>query len=317
MKKTWQSLLAASALVLLAVGMAAAPATAEPLKVRTEPATQVGAFSARLNGEVYIPWFSEQTAWAGYAYGLTASYGSETDFVLIKNQYGWVDAARLVEGLKPETTYHYMFGALNEEGEVSEGSDMTFTTSSLPRFEAASYPANLKAEQRGNDPISVDVENGSLTCKSITATGTLGATAVKATLTPVFSGCQLLGFAATVNTNGCTLQLVAGDPNTSTGKLDIACPAGQAISVTAGTCGITIPAQAGLSPVRMTSETLTEPDSLDLGFYVSGLTYTKTKDGFACPFQGTGTRADGALEGGQLLTATNASGSPILLKIGY
>jgi len=314
--RTLRALLGISALALT-LGGSAAPASATPPAINVPPPSNVGAYSATLNGSVYVPWFSEQTRLTGYQYGPTSSYGFETPTTFVHEEYGWVQVPETIEGLAPETTYHYKFGAMNENAEISESGDLTFTTSSLPRFEAASYPANLKAVQQASSKLSVGVEAGSLTCSSITGTGSIGSTAQKVTLTPTFSECQALGLSATVTTNGCTLKVVAGDPGTWTAKLEVACPEGKAIQVAAGTCKFEIPAQVNAKPAKTSRNTSTEPDSIDVQYNVSNLTYTKTNDGILCPFKGTGTKEDGTLTGGQSLTATNGSGTPILLDIGY
>jgi hypothetical protein len=314
-KRSLRGLLGIAALSLLAV--AAAPATASAFTVNTSPASNVGAYSATLNGSVYIPVVYGESALAGYEYGPTTAYGSYTQEVLIENAYGWVSVPQLVENLAPETTYHFRFGAMDKSGKISYGEDRTFTTSSLPRFEAASYPASLTAAQRGSNPLSISMEAGSLTCNSITGAGTLGSTASKATLTPSFSECSAFGNTAAVKTNGCTLKVQAGDSGTWSAKLDVACPEGQAIEVNAASCAVSIPAQTGRTVARTSRDTSTEPNSIDVDFDISNLTYQVTNDGFLCKFNGTGTRGDGGVDGSMDLTAKNGSGTPILLKIGY
>ena len=58
--------------------------------------------------------------------------------------------------------------------------------------------------------------------------------------------------------------------------------------VTAGTCEVDIPAQSGIAGLELELETL----SLAINFkFSAGLTLTVTKDGFLCPFSGTGTKS--------------------------
>ena len=84
----------------------------------TEPATDVGATGATLNGTVDAP------TNAHFEYGTTTAYGLETESQPVPAG----PVSDEVEGLTVDTTYHYRI--VSDEG---EGEDMTFTTAGPPR----------------------------------------------------------------------------------------------------------------------------------------------------------------------------------------
>ena len=301
---------------LLAV-VAASTAWATPFTVKTEPATKIGAYRAQLNGS-----YSGQGEGGAYSfeYGITTSYGKQTPFTLISptNSSEWRTAAAQIEGLQPATTYHYVFGTWTNKGETSMGADRTFTTRSAPRFEAAEYYADVTAKQQASDPVLLSIEGGVLNCDEVGATGRMQTATGSLKLTPTFSVCRLGEIQEVqVSVNGCQYVLHPGDSGGPTTTMDIVCPAGQSIGVQAANCNFNIPAQTGLAPITSTHNTASTPDTITVDYDVAGVTYTKTKDGFLCPFNGTGTRTDGGLSGKQTLSAVDATGTPVDLKIGY
>ncbi|HST68763.1 MAG TPA: hypothetical protein VLI94_03790, partial [Solirubrobacterales bacterium] len=125
---------------------------------------------------------------------------------------------------------------------------------------------------------------------------------------------------ATVTTSGCAYVLHLGEQTAEdkfTSTFDIACEAGKAIKVTAGNCEIEITAQTGLKSVALNSDTeaLPKPD-ITFDPEVSGLAYTVLKDGFLCPFGGTGAKTDGKFQAFEPITLTGQSPSNPETKVG-
>jgi len=177
-------------------------------------------------------------------------------------------------------------------------------------FQADQYPATLNAQQAAGDPLVLGVEEGTLTCSTATATGSLPSGADQTLqLAPSFSGCVMLGREAAVSMNGCTYQFHGGSGATK--PMDILCPAGKEITVSAGTCRISISAQTGLSAVEASNDTASKPQKLNLDIGVTGLTYTKTLDGLLCQFKGTGTKTDGTYAGTLSVSGANAESKAI------
>lgn len=311
------SLLIGAALALSLLTSASASATA--FKVRTDPATGVGAYQATLNG-AYKP--QQESGIYGYEYGPTTAYGQETTPGQIQPEEAWLpyrSTPQKVFNLQPETTYHFRYVVLSFNGELSYGEDKMFTTKSIPRFEAASYYADVTAKQSAEAPVVLSTEGGNLGCAEVGATGRMQAATSSLKMTPSFSGCKFDSFENTVTValNGCQYVYHPGDSGGPSTTMDVACPEGKAIEVSAGTCGFSIPTQTGLKTIRATNIAATNPDTVSLEFEVSGLTYNKTKDGFGCKFNGTGTLSNASLSGTQTLSAVDSSSAPIDLKIGY
>lgn len=300
--------------------LTAGSAMATPFTVKTEPASNIGAYKVQFNGAYFGQGAS---GWYGFEYGTTTAYGSESDrYEILPYSSGWISAPGTVEGLQPETTYHFRFGAMTLNGEVSYGADRTFTTRSVPRFEASEYTANVSSQQQGSDPVIFSTEAGKLKCTSVTASGSMPAATSSLKLTPSFpdaSGCEFrksngqeLFAEAEVAVNGCQFIYHPGDSGGPTTTMDIACTEGRSIEVTTGTCKFSIGSQSGLGMITSTLNSLTNPDTIDMNLNVSGFKYTKIKDAWLCPFIGTGTAQDGGISGSQALSASAGD-----LKIGY
>jgi hypothetical protein len=94
-----------------------------PPIVTTNPATNVTASSARLNGSV-DPHGLSSTVY--FQYGRTTSYGARTpNQTKTGNNYQNVSA--IIGGLSAHTTYHFRMVGSNVAG-TRNGNDKTFTT---------------------------------------------------------------------------------------------------------------------------------------------------------------------------------------------
>lgn len=94
----------------------------------TEAASAVTGHSARLMGRVDPNGVATSYR---FEYGLTTAYGSSAPETpqSVGSGADFVEVSRMVEGLKPGTTYHYRVVASNGEGKTFYGQDMTLTTS--------------------------------------------------------------------------------------------------------------------------------------------------------------------------------------------
>ena len=100
------------------------PTTVQPPTVITTAATSVGSTTATLNGTVN-PNGAETTVFLEY--GLDVSYGSLSAPIVIPAGNGAVPVFANIEGLLPNTTYHFRVVAINEADTIA-GDDLTFTT---------------------------------------------------------------------------------------------------------------------------------------------------------------------------------------------
>lgn len=164
-------------------------------------------------------------------------------------------------------------------------------------FTSTSYPAKPHgANSQG--ALVLMTEAGSITCAS-TYEGSLVAASSTMSIGAKYFLCTAFGFVgATVATNECNYRLhvneLLGETGTSLGTFDVVCPSGKAIRVTASTCEMEIGSQNGLSPVSFIS--FAGSGSITVKFEngsIPGFAYTVTKDGFLCPFSGTGKKEGG------------------------
>ena len=174
-------------------------------------------------------------------------------------------------------------------------------------FTAEKYPATIEGTQVGEHVFSVE-DSLTVKCGRATFHGTLSAASSTITMVPTYQECVAYGFLnSTVNFNGCTYLFHAGvevSADKHAGSVDIICPSGGFIAIVAGTCETQIPPQTGLNTNNI--ENNTSPMDATATGSLTGITYTKTKDGFLCPLTGTGTKTDGGYAG--TATAIGKSG---------
>ena len=158
-------------------------------------------------------------------------------------------------------------------------------------------------------------------CKTIAFSGALTAAATSLTTNPLTSECRAFGFlTSTVLLNGCQYRfnVGAGEKDNFAGTVDLVCPAGKMIQIQASTCEVQIPPQNGLGPIEyenLTEETKEIPKpSVAVYFEITSLTYTKTKDGLACPLAGTGTSNIGVILG-SVFAHAESGGFPVSLTV--
>jgi hypothetical protein len=169
---------------------------------------------------------------------------------------------------------------------------------------ADEYAATLNGQQ--TVATEFDIEGNDATCESASLSGTLSEPAEAVSLTPSYSGCSAFGFvAATINPSGCSFVLHAGseiEEDRFAGTADVSCETGKKITIVASTCEAQIGSQSGLSKVEFTNHLASSPVAIAVAHSITGLKYNKTKDGFLCPFKGTG-EVTGAYTGTQLVKA--------------
>jgi len=183
---------------------------------------------------------------------------------------------------------------------------------------AESTPLTLTGAQEGTDVIKV--HGGEIKCSKVSYTGTISSSpASTLTLTPNFLSCTFAGLIASVQLNGCVYLVHVGTTfaSTASGTLDIVCPAGKEITVTApslGTpkCTVHIPAQTGLESVAVTNLGSGSTREVTVSFGVGGgLTSLKYSQTSGTAETGNCATADNTTSGTQtaalLLTAENAS----------
>ena len=107
-----------------------------PPLVRDVAADEIETRSARLRGKVRP---NSQATYYYFEYGPSADYGMQTDMAYAGSSYDLDYVAGEVEGLQPETKYHYRVVAENDAG-VTIGPDRVFLTAALERLEPVLPP---------------------------------------------------------------------------------------------------------------------------------------------------------------------------------
>jgi len=166
-------------------------------------------------------------------------------------------------------------------------------------IEGTTGPFTVKAHQVSEENHVFTIEGGLTTkCKTASFEGTqAGTSATTLQVHPVYGGCTAFGLSATINTHSCNYEFL--EPTGTgpfTGKVNIVGCGTEPIQITAGTCEVTVGNQGPLSQVTYENLART-PKEVLVKAEVSGIRYTKVKDGFLCPLNGTGTLEDGTYKG--------------------
>lgn len=175
-------------------------------------------------------------------------------------------------------------------------------------FTATKYPAIITGEQEEK---GAGIENffevnagkvAKTECEIAKFKGTLAAASETLSMAPTYEKCSTtLGTAATIDTEGCTYLFHAGAVIAGTGEdswsgtVDIVCPAGKKIKVTAPSgaigCTIEIGSQNGLGAITYTNITTAKPEDVTVDVNVEKIAYNVVNN-FACPLT-TGNFANG------------------------
>ena len=181
----------------------------------------------------------------------------------------------------------------------------TGASAASAQVKSSSYPSTLTGSQVGSHVFTID-GGFTVVCPVAFFGGVLKEEAsTVGGVTAEYKGngenqCEAFGLSATVSMNGCTYTFHDTNVVTvgveHTGTVDLVCPAGKAVTLIYGTCEVQIGSQTGLGPVVYRDDGTT--NHLTLNPNVSkAITYNKTKDGFLCPLNGTGEKADGSYAG--------------------
>ncbi|HEY5708026.1 MAG TPA: S8 family serine peptidase [Solirubrobacterales bacterium] len=135
--------------------------------IEIQSASSVAPTKATLNGDVN-PNGSETTY--QFEYGTTKEYGSKAPASpkSIGSGTSPVEVSEKIEGLKPETTYHFRLVATNGKG-TTEGTDQTFTT---PAWEILSTPNPKEASD--SNLYDVSCEPSTNVCTAVGKSTTSG-----------------------------------------------------------------------------------------------------------------------------------------------
>jgi len=168
------------------------------------------------------------------------------------------------------------------------------------QFTASSYPTTVTATSAlGNDDFKT--EAGSVECAGHFE-GTSAEASSTMTIKANYTGCKAFGFAeASVNMNGCDYVFH------SNGEVDLECSGTNKVVITAAACEVQIGSQTGLKSVTLNNGS----GDITAQANVGGIAYTVTKDGFLCPFNGTGAKTGATYTQNSAITVKSTGSSTV------
>jgi hypothetical protein len=171
-----------------------------------------------------------------------------------------------------------------------------------PQFTCSKYPCTATGTSAEGAEVFT-TPGGTVTCHASyvvegkgTNTDIHAATSV-VTVTPTYSNCKAFGFLnATVNMTGCDYEFTATEATVLNSVYDhhvaIRCPIGKSIDIVASTCEVDVGEAGNTSLTQVKTTNLADgrvtvtPEIGPAG--APQITMNVTKDGFLCPFAGTG-----------------------------
>jgi hypothetical protein len=147
-------------------------------------------------------------------------------------------------------------------------------------LDVGANPAWLTAEQAAGlavPKLTLTASGLVVKCQAARLEATTQAANVQeATAIPSYSdpGCTFGGTSMTVDVNGCKYTITGAGEPALTAKLDIVgCESGKHLTVTQGTCELTIPEQNGLSHVVFSNVAGSKPTHAVISVTFQGITY--------------------------------------------
>jgi hypothetical protein len=175
--------------------------------------------------------------------------------------------------------------------------------SAATEFHAEKAPVTLTGTQHAGEDVFV-TDAGKVSCEEATYTGSQATvTSLTSSATPKYSGCHAtFGLNTTVDVNECKYVFHA-----DTGKVDISCPAGKVIAVTAPGCEVTVGSQTGLGTATFTNKGAGTTREITIDVKLSGIKYEEHNKGFfpTCA-SNTVAKSNGTYEGFATVTGENS-----------
>jgi hypothetical protein len=179
------------------------------------------------------------------------------------------------------------------------------SAASAAQYTASSYPTTGTGESGlGNDTFIT--EAGAVECKSHFE-GTLASASEDLTVTAKYTNCRAFGFLeAVVSHCKYTFTSPTGSGDNYSASLHVV---NAPCTITAGTCEVSVPVQNNLSKVSITNNTAAGDVSVQAN--VEGIAYEVKKDGFGCPFSGTGPKTNAKYIQHNAITFDSTNGASI------
>ncbi|HVI70064.1 MAG TPA: hypothetical protein VM656_01085 [Pyrinomonadaceae bacterium] len=174
----------------------------------------------------------------------------------------------------------------------------------------------LTGKQEGSDVFTTHA--GTVTCTTAKYTGTIQSatkTTTVAEVTPEYSGCTAFGFAnVPIHHNECKYKFVAGTKESGNyeGSIDIVCPTGKKIEITAPGCLVTVGPQTGLKKVTFHNVGASATREITATVNLTGIKYEEHAPTFfsTCEYDTVATN-NGTYTGNAIVTGEDTEGKHV------
>jgi hypothetical protein len=293
------------------------------LDLTTKTAVDVTATKATLRATIDTEGYETKYR---FRYGTTTAYGSFTTLKTIEaGAEEPVDVKTMIEGLDPETTYHFQVEAFfpQAEGSFGKGKDASFTTIEPreARLEAEEYPsevaqAKVFAEEYPLDvladrdsaaePVFGNISESSITCDSAELSGELAGPATAVEVGGQYDDCEFAEIPADVEMNSC--HYLYGFDNVGppyVGTMEIACDEeGDAIEVVTEYFTLKVAAQSPTGKVDYENQGEGSTRTVHADADLEGIE-SSCEGEFCFILEDEGNGKFGTIEGGLTLEARN------------
>ncbi len=177
------------------------------------------------------------------------------------------------------------------------------------KFKSESASTNLTGKQHAANDV-LRVHTGTVSCNDVTYLGSMvGTETSEFSLTPSYSGCVAFGLASSIDVNGCSYRFKAGTKVGANyeGSVDVVCPTGKQIEVTAPGCTVTVKSQNGLGSVTYTNVGAGATREITVDLNINNLAYEEHRPFFGICATNTQPTTGGTYVGAALLTGHNGS----------
>jgi hypothetical protein len=176
------------------------------------------------------------------------------------------------------------------------------SAASATNFTASKYPTAGTVTSSGSGNEKFKFEAGTVECHLHLHIAAISGPTLGLTLFPTYSNCKAFGFlSASIDMNECDEEIYV-----PTG-FAIVCTLESKIAITASTCEVQIGGQGGLGKVDLANS----GSGISMQATVTGIAYTVTKDGFGCPFSGTGAKTGGTYTQSNAVLISSTNGATI------
>jgi hypothetical protein len=178
------------------------------------------------------------------------------------------------------------------------------SASAATTLKVGKAPAKIEGTQSETQKLTLTASGTTVKCTTSSLTGSASATTFsELEVAPTYSGCTLGGLTATIAVNSCKYNII-GAATTNTATAVVTGCAGSGLTITQGSCVITIGNQTPGGSIVLDNSTGVTPDDIVATLGITGVSYSGSS---GCPTNVSGSHTDGDLTGAYTVRAFDAS----------